>query len=561
MADMAMATVTATAMAMPRTSSEADRHLIRSLKRFLPLSALIAVPASAAQWHVSSFLSVDQTYSDNIALAPRGQERSEWVTQVRPAFTFTYSGPKLQFDATYILEFLYFANAGETSVRHQLTGGMGGATNASWEVVPGFLFLDTSVGVSQRTESLLGPQTQLAASQPPGAGVFAPRAQREQVLTSINADLAGNTTTAVTGYASPYIKQKFGEDAIFTARYTYSLVASTSGGVANADSGANRLEARLESGPSYRRTRWYVQYYKDLINYSGTASDTTFEQLTAGGQHLIWDNLYLIASVGYDNNTYDTASGNRTSGEFWNAGVNWTPTPRTNLNATYGHRYYGPNWNFNFSHRTRLLFINASYFEEITTQRSRLLQPLPFSTAATLNSILLGSIPDPVARQQAVQNLITQGNLPTTLFVPVEFFTTDVFLSKTFQGSVGLNGARHSLFANFYSGTRESQQSASSAVGDFATSTTIKQRGVSGNWNWRITQYDSTNFTLGVARNEFPSIGREDDITYFYWTYNHQFSPKLNGAFTYRRLNSQSKQPCFGKSTENAAIASLRFTF
>jgi uncharacterized protein (PEP-CTERM system associated) len=555
----------AMAMAMARTSSGTDRRFIRSFKRFLPLSALIAFPASAAQWQVTTYMSVDQHYTDNVSLAPPGQERSEWVTQLRPGFTLSYNGPKTQFDFSYTPNLLWYANSGETKVIHELSARSGGANRTSWELVPEFLFFDTSIDVTQRTTSLLGPQTQLAAPETVPLGqAFNPQAQRAQLQASVNT--AGNTTTVLTGVASPYIKQRFGEDAIATVRYTFSVANAVSGatpaaGDAFSDSTGSRLDARIESGPSYVRTRWYAAYYKNLIDYSDNASDTTLGQFVAGAQHLIKENLYLTAAAGYDGNKYVTSPGVSNSGPFWNVGLNWTPTPRTNLSAIYGRRYYGPNYGFDFSHRMRLLVVNASYREDITTARSQLLQPLAFSTAGTLDALLLGTIPDPVARQQAVQALIAQGGLPSTLLVPVQFSTTNVYLSKSWRASIGLQGARHTLLGYFFNETRESQQTGVSAVGDFALSSTIKQTGASANWSWRINPNDTNNFTLGRARNEFSDVGREDDITYFYWTLSHAFSPKLTGALSYRRLNSESNLPGPGNYTENAAIASLRMTF
>ncbi len=146
---------------MARTSSEVDRHFIRTLKRFLPLTALIAFPAAAAQWQLTPYLELSQIYTDNIALAPKGQEQGEWVTRIRPGVSFTYNGPKINFTASYTADLLYYASTGDTTLRHEFSGGSGGGTKASWELVPEFLYFDATIDARQHTTSVLGPQSQV----------------------------------------------------------------------------------------------------------------------------------------------------------------------------------------------------------------------------------------------------------------------------------------------------------------------------------------------------------------------------------------------------------------
>lgn len=556
---------------MARTSSEVDRHFIRTLKRFLPLTALIAFPA-AAQWHVTPYLELSQIYTDNIALAPKGQERGEWVTQLRPGVSLSYAGPKINFSASYTADLLYFASTGETTLRHEFSGGTGGGTKASWELVPDLLYFDATLDARQQTASVLGPQSQVFSSSqfgslpqigaPPQIGSTESQIRTPAGAGSVNT--TNNFATVWTAGASPYLRYDFGGEAIGIARYTYSLVGATgAGGAALENSVGNRLDARLESGPSYRRTRWYVAYYRDDVTYSDNLGDTTFEQIWAGVRQLIATNFALTGTVGYENNAYVTSDGTAPKGQFWTVGVDWTPTPRTNFSASTGDRYFGRTRNLAFSHRMRLLFVNANYSDEITTTRSLLTRPTSASTASTLDALFLSRIPDPVARQQEVQQVITQNGLPANLLVPVDFFTNQVFLAKTWQVGVGLQGARHILFTNFYSTTRETQQAgvSTTGAGDFALSDTVKQTGVSGTWSWRVNPLDTVNLTLGYSRNQFTGISREDDLTYFVSSYYHQFGRKLSGVLSYRRLNNDSNLGGAGSYTENSLLGSLRMTF
>lgn len=506
--------------------------------RLLPtasvLPTLFMSPAWAADWLLTPTLSFAEYYTDNVTLAPAGSTTSAWVTQVRPGLTLSYNGNNLKFAATYTGEFLYHSQTEDFTVHQQLSGSSLG----SMEIVPQFMYVDTNTSVSQTNASALAP------------------------LATNNINTTNNRATVRTTTVSPFIRHNFGVEAQGEARLTYSQVSTSSDGGAAANlsnSSSNNFSANLKSGPAYKLTTWNLAYSRETVGYSN--QDQTFESLRGNLRRLITYNIGLSASVGYDNNQYVVTTGPKPSGLAWSVGVDWTPTPRTSLAVTTGHRYFGVNRSLTFSHRTRLTVWNASYTEDITTTRAQFLVPTQADTAGYLDALYLLRIPDPVARQQAVQQTITQQGLPATLLVPVNFFTDQVYLQKAWRGGVGFQGMRHSVFTNFFMVTSVTQTPGlPTGAGDFAASSEVKQTGGSVLWNWTVSHYDSTNFSIGYTRSEFPSLGREDKTKYTRFALNHQFSPKMSGLVSYQRQQNDSSSSTAGY-TENQVSAQVQMRF
>lgn len=478
-------------------------------------------------WEIVPTLSVEETYTDNVRLRPAGSERGDWVTQVRPGVSVIGNGARARFTATYAAGILYRANE-ETREIHHFLDAKGDA-----ELVRQLLYIDARASVSQQNISLLGPQA------------------------DSNVNATGNRTTVRTFLVSPYLRRDFGSDAQGELRLTYSSV-DTSAVTSSADSDSNRIDMRLASGPAFKLLTWNVAYSNERVKYA-SGQDIDTERIAAGARRLITPNLGLTANVGYEDNNYIT-TGPALDGAFWSVGPEWTPTPRTRLAATAGRRFDQPNYSLDFSHRTRLTTWRVNYSEDVTTQRQQLLIPTNVDTAGYLDTLFLSRIPDPAARQQAVQAFITQTGLPPSLIVPLNFFTSTPFVLKRWQASFGIQGVRNTVLTNLFVETREATAGGQPGAGDFAASPDAKQTGASLVWNLRLTANAASNVSVGYTRNEFPGLSREDDLKFIRLSLTRQFQPKVSGSLTYRRLENDSNQPGAGY-TENAVSASLSMRF
>ena len=481
-------------------------------------------------WAIVPTLSVEETYTDNLRLSPSGSERSDWVTELRPGVSVSGRGARLRFNAAYSAGAVYRAQEGSNDLFHNLN-----ATGDA-ELVRKLLFVDTRASVSQSNVSLLGPQA------------------------DSNVSNTGNRTTVRTFLLSPYLRHDFGNVAQGEARLTYSTVNSGSAG-SSTNSDSNRIDARLFSGPAYKLFTWNLAYSKEHVDYTQNPQGSDTETVSAYGRRLITPNLGLQATVGYEDNSYGISlPGMSSKGAFWSVGPEWTPTPRTRLSATTGRHYYGPSHSLDFSHRTRLTTWSVSYKEEVTTTRGQFLVPSTVDTAGYLDTLFLASIPDPIARQTAVQNFINQTGLPASMLVPLNFFSTTAFLMKSWRASFGIQGVRNTVLANVFVVNREAAAANQFGAGDFGQTSSTRQTGTSLLWSSRITEQTTSNSSIGYTLTEVPGLAREDKQTYIRLGLTKQFQPKLTGTLSYRRLHNESNQAASGY-TENAVSALLNMRF
>ena len=506
---------------------------------FLPLTAALPAffvcPVWAAKWDIVPTFTAQESYTDNVSLTADGSARGEFVTQLRPAVSVQGSGPRLRVNASYSADLLLRSERETREFRNQFLG------DAQAELLQQLLFVDARGSVSQQNISLLGPQS------------------------DSNINTSGNRANVKSFLVSPYLRHAFGADAQGEARFTYSTVRTDSPqSLSNSDS--TSVNVRLSSGPSFKVYSWGIAYSRESIDYAATQQrqvqqDVTTQTITATGRRLITPQFALTSSLGYEKSDYLTL-GAPPQGAFWNTGFEWTPTDRTRLAASIGRRYFGDNNSFEFSHRTRLTVWSAGYSESITNTRSQFLLPSTVGTATYLDSLFLSQFPDPVARQQAVQNFILLNGLPQNLTVPLNFFANQTFLEKRWHASVAWQGVRNTLLGNVFKSTRTAQEVSTGVpgAGDFGSTNNVVQTGAGVNWNWRISPYTASNFGVGYTRSEFTDAARDDSRKYLNLTVTHQFSPKVSGALSYRRLENESNQST-SEYAENVVSASVNMRF
>ena len=497
-----------------------------------PLSAPGAAATGQSGLQIRPSISVSETYSDNVSLAPAGSERSEWTTRIAPSVSVIGNGARLRFNATYTPELLSRARQGTNDISHFLDA------SGNSELLQQLLYVDVRANVFQQNVSLLGAQAQ------------------------DNLNTTGNRTSVKTYSVSPYLRHDFGFDAVGELRLTHDAVSYSGNTSALSGSTSNGISARLLSGPTFKLLTWNLAYDKSRVEYSDSARNVDSERISAGATRLITPNFRLGVNVGYEEYTYVTIGGAPPKGAFWSVGPEWTPTDRTRLAASIGHRYYGPSKSLDFSHRSRLTVWQLNYSENVSSSRDNALIPVTTDTAGLLNALFLSQIPDPIARQTAVQNFITLTGLPPSLTQPVNFVTESVFLEKKLQATFGIQGIRNTVMANVFSQNREALSSgASIGAGDFSTSFSTKQTGANLLWSSRLTANLASNLSVGISRSQFSTLASgADRLSYVRLGLTQQFHPKVSGLLSVNSVKNDSDRVGAGY-TENSVAASLNVRF
>jgi uncharacterized protein (PEP-CTERM system associated) len=495
---------------------------------------LVAAPGvQAAQWRGTVHLDASETFTDNVSLTPAASAKSDFITQISPGFSLRGVGPRLDVSVDYSLQsFVYARDSDLNHTSHQL------AASAKSALVRNFLFLDAQAAISQQNISLLGP-----------------------VGVNDNNASDANRSSVRTYLVSPFIRDRLGSYANYEVRYQYDNVSSNSDSLSN--SSANKYSATITSGPAFNRYTWDVKVYKET-DYYQEGEDQGQENVTGNLRYFLTPRLALTGSGGYEKFDFPTV-GNKPEGSFWSAGIFWRPSTLTSLSLSGGHRFYGPSYALDFSHRSRHLVWRWSYNETINTTRSNFVNTPSLSTFDFLSSLVGAGISDPTQRALLINQLIAQRGLPSTLPNAVNFFSNRTFLEKRADGSITYNSGKTTSVLSIFRDIRDTNAIGSLSTtlfgaDDFDASNNIRQQGASFLFNWAF--WPKTNADINVGYNDtlFRDSDREERLKFIRLGLRHQMTPKMTGAVDYRYTKRDSNVPA-ADYKENAVDASVNVRF
>ncbi|EHQ52296.1 PEP-CTERM system associated protein [Ectothiorhodospira sp. PHS-1] len=298
----------------------------------------VGAAAQAGSWDFTPRVSVSQTYTDNVNLAPRSEDKeSDSVSQLNTGFSLQRSGGRTDLSLGYNLQSLaYWEDDGRNTVYHQFSG------NSTTTLIRETLFLDASASYGQ----------QLRDARDGFAG--------DNISTTDRSDVARYSV-------SPYWRQGFGSFATGELRYAWDKVDYQSGGITSNNSENQRIQATLDSGPRFTTVGWALSYSWDKSAYDD-GTDVTLESLEALVRLNISPQFSVYAAGGDERNRYNRAAEAADPDDtFWRAGFTWLPGPRTSLDAFYGERFFDDTYGLTFSHRFRHATWRVGYSESVTS--------------------------------------------------------------------------------------------------------------------------------------------------------------------------------------------------
>ncbi len=503
-------------------------------------------------WTVTPRINATETYTDNMFLAPSGQEAAGFITQLMPGINILGQGDRYNLNLDYALQDLIYDNYGWQHTYYNQLNATG-----NFELVKKTFFVDAGASISQQPLTPLGP-------------------------VSVNsANLSGNVINTTTESISPYLVHQFGTFASAQARWTHvnstfdyggpsagAYISGVPGGygtAGNFSSVANTADVFLANGPDFNNLLWKVDYNNAESAFTGYPT-TTISTSTLDLGYLLTPNFKLTSEVGYEHDNF-FYFGAQPQGVFWNVGFGWAPSLRTKLEMSIGERFYGRTYSLNFTHRTRMTVWGANYTQSVTT--SALQQSLPPS--ATLDQLLLTQIPDAATRQQVIQQMLAALGPQSSLY-GLNVITNQVFLNKTFQLTSGITTPRNIvLLTAFDTKTDPLQQPSNNNSNDSIINNLLYQGGYLGfgpmdqvgftlSWNNRITSVLSANLSASVSKFNFPGQSLQENMDYFTAGLSEQLSHKTFGTLSYRHQLMNAGQGGYNY-TENALIAGITLFF
>lgn len=517
---------------MTITTAKLARAVAHAYARPLALAALLLAPAARADdWKFVPTLDLRQTYTDNVALQPDDRAESQLVTEITPGLRVARRGPRLTMNALFQLK--YFAMP-DNDIAGTRRSARRLQADARGELVDELLYVDALASMNQQAISPFG-----------------------QVATSSNSYASANQTEVKTWRISPYLVHRFGTAANAELRYAHDSVdAGRSSGLG--DTEGDSLSFRLDSGTAFRTLGWGVQLSEQTIDES-VANDTTIKTANANLRYRVAPTVNLTAGIGYDSYDYQ-ALGGATGGKAWNTGFIWTPSLRTSLAASIGHRYYGPSRMLKALHRSRHTAWSINYDDSVATTRANFLLPAAVDTAALLDALFTPNFPDPAERARAVEAYMRSAGLPPALADNVNYFSNRYSLQKQLRASVAFSQGRTSATFSVYRVRRNalSVRETDSALLGSSTNTindNTDQRGFSATWDYRLTARTKLNLVSEINDNESLSNDLKARSSSVRFSARHQLRAKMSATVELRHI--QGALLGGHNYTENAVAASL----
>lgn len=527
------------AAAMVLLSSYSYGQALRPLLAQPPLAQPRDTPlqSTGSGWRILPRMGLVETYTDNVTFAGDGFKKSDFITQLNPGVSVIGVGRHFNLNAQYTMNNLIYAEQSNfTRTRHQLNA------TATTELIEHLFFVDGRAMITQQNATLLGPQA----------------------INNVN--VTGNRVNVSTFSISPYIRHRFQDFASTEVRYTRNMVSSS--GNALRSSQADAFQAVLNSGTSFQKLNWGLNYSNQMVHFSGSNRTIELERSIANLRYMITPQFGLTGMGGYERNSFISIRGNPSS-PTWMIGFVWEPSERTSLAISGGQRFYGNTYAGSFTHRTRLTVWNATYNESITTFNQQTGLGSPGALTGSLGQLLSAQNPNfsPEFIQQNSNALLGLG-LSGSFFSPNNFLTNRLFLQKILQASVAMNGTKNTVVLRIFNMSRRAFSPESvdaDLVGgvDPALLNNTRQSGANALWSYRISQLTRANLNLAFTRFSFLSTDRVDDLKLITLSVSRelpQLLPNLNSMIQVRHNQRDSNLPG-GDYRENAIIASLNMNF
>ncbi|MGN6701621.1 MAG: TIGR03016 family PEP-CTERM system-associated outer membrane protein [Burkholderiaceae bacterium] len=491
-------------------------------------------PSRAAEWRVAPTVKVEEIYTDNVALAPGGQEKSDFITGITPGVSVVGKGRNLQFQADYAYQRLHYAREDRSDAGFQNLNAL-----ATLGVDDRSLAVDAAAGISQQTASILGPQV------------------------NENYSLTNNRTTVRTASISPYFQRALPGSVAIAARYRHSLAYTDSATLRTSRS--DDLSLSLNSDRSFsRKLEWGLGYTKER-SVLDRAAPTNSSTETLNLRYFLTPQFYATGSGGYDRYDYAPLPGvSSPHGAFYTAGFGWRPSERSSLAASAGRKFYGSTYSLDAATRTRHADWKLSYQESVTTTLSQFAIAKSESTADILNQLFLSSIPDDTLRAEAVARFIRDAGLPPTLSQSINYLTNQIFLQKALRGTVALTGARNTVVLSVFDVIRKPQSSETPFASPTGIDTGLlgntRQAGLGANWTTRVTPLTSTTLSATYTRSVTEDIDSTQRLIGLKALLASRLAPKTDGYLEFRH-NTQLSDLSLARYRENAVSVFLLHRF
>ena len=429
-----------------------------------------ADPNGLRAWRFTPMLSVSETYSDNVTLAPAGAAKRDWITTVSPGIHAEGSGVRVRGFFDYRLSDSTYANEANLDNRQNFLN-----SRITVELLEKRFFIETRASISQQVRSAFSATS-----------------------TDTSSATANRVETSVYQIA-PYWRGRYSDIAIYQIRL--NATQSTSRGIAASSTSTTEWLGSLRSATPSAKIGWALEGTALSVD-SGAAKKS---EMTRGRGSMILEvqpDLHLSLFEGFE--TTDFSGSGRQSSHTPGFGLAWTPSIRTQVAAIREKRIFGQAQTIALSHRISRIALRYDDSREIAVLSNLVAASGPGTLNALMSDLLMSGIPDPALRAQAVNSRLETSGQPAQSGAVGEFQTNQIFLRRNRQLSVAALGATDTVTLSWNLRDQLAVGSVASSLDSFSVSPSIRQRTVRATWMHRLSPISS--MTLSSSRLNTQSL-------------------------------------------------------
>ena len=390
--------------------------------------------------------------TDNGALSPSGLERHDLIASIRPKVAIARRGAGLEFNLDAAVNLLGYANGTQRGgVLPEVSASLKGA------LVERLLFVDAAAQVRSTEVDAFGAR----ADDTTGA----------------------NRRTQGSYRVSPYIEREFAPHTSLLARHDATL--TTNGAGVGARLLSNHTLLRIERKPVPLGAALELSR---LDNEASGFTNSRFTQDTARlrGSIGLANEVVLGAVAGTERSRFLLSDH---TDALYGLSVQWKPGPRTELSASLEHRFFGIGGELALRHRMPFLsFALTMSRQPIMASESLGVLGQGADIRTFLDGILTTRYPDPVARAELVDNLVTSRGIDTRSTSPIDVVAEYPQLQTAANATLVLLGTRNTASLTLYAQTvRQITRDGDPLASSITATADSRQLGAAFQFNRRLT--------------------------------------------------------------------------
>lgn len=375
-----------------------------------PLSLFLTDSAFAGEWKLTPSVNVQETYTNNLRLSNSSDDQEgELISDLTPKLELQGKGNRVDVDSSLSVQKIYYQSS-DVDDRTNRQASLGVET----ELVKDWLFLDLRGQLEQRKLSQGGVG---------GVDILSPDSNYSDVQSTS---------------LSPRLEHVFGNRVALGMNYTERRIEykeSTLG-----DARVNNVDVQLGRDQGQNRLGWQVSASRDKQWAEDTL--TSERQMTRGTlTYRTLDHLSIVLNGG-DEKGEVAGSSRFEEGQYWSAGLLWTPTnrfsfqvvtgdndrsarlewtpiSRSTIEIQYSDRTVGVHptsaWTGSLSHRSRRTVWSLSHTQEISSDARVLFQEQASGDVAAMGDSAESPLIDLFdVSSESFEREVSQGNVTYT---------------------------------------------------------------------------------------------------------------------------------------------------